>query len=179
MKTRTKSRSLWNDFIWINGVVLLLIGLIVASAGCGTGTGNPETASSFDGAAPSTTNFDAVISEYLGAEVLGSGGSSLRTECGSYVGNAPPRNVDAGRNCIRTSLTACQEARYLLDETLTDGSRFVSFVAVEITGSSPTTCQLRVHTVSSDPNRFVGSWEAACASVGANEEIELACDFGD
>ncbi|HLG21150.1 MAG TPA: hypothetical protein VI895_15230, partial [Bdellovibrionota bacterium] len=96
-------------------------------------------------------------------------------ECGSFTGASSLNDVDAGRQCVRKAFSECRPARYLLDQTAADGSRFVSYVAVEPTSFVSPACQLHVHTVSNDSSRFVGDSEKTCNTLDPLEAIELAC----
>ena len=99
--------------------------------------------------------------------------------CGSFTQDSDPISVEAGRDCIRDALETGEEKKFLLDETLENDARFVSYVAVEIlTEEEKTTYLLRVHTVSSDVERYLGDAETACTELEPDELIELACGIG-
>lgn len=165
----------WWDFLLINFFVILFLALIFFLSGCGTGIGNPTALStpSEDMGGNESLNFNTPIEEY-GTSTAPSQTNGV--ECGSFAETSTIQEVDEGRNCIRNALTSCQPARYLLDETLSNGNRFVSFVSVEVTNLAPLSCQLRVHTVSNDSSRFIGDKEATCMELASNEIPELACD---
>ena len=173
----------WIDLIMINLLAVLVIVLILFQ-GCGTGIGNPEnredngfpTATFANEKEPDEEEFQTVIDEYTNNDnLIQSGG----VECGSYTEQSSLNQIDTGRQCIRDALQTCKAARYLLDQTLSSDQRFTSSVSVKIASASPLTCQLHVHTVSSDSSKFVGNREKSCSSLGAAESIELACNLLD
>jgi len=177
---RKNAKKEWQDFIALNILTLFVIFLILVFGGCGTGVGNPEgnatplfapTDENFN----VEPNFDAPIDEY-NSNTAHSQPNGV--DCLSFTQASSLGDVNAGRSCIRNALDNCNPARYLLDEITGSGSRFVSFVSVEITQSAPLSCQLRVHTVSDDSARFVGDEEKTCDEVSANEVLELACGIG-
>lgn len=147
--------------------------LLIWPGGCGTGTGNPETASTLAGGRDTGADLLGPADDYMNSDApLQSGG----IECGSFLNSADAASVEAGRQCIRDAFAACQPARYFFQEQTSDGKWFVSFVAVEVTSTSPLACQLNVHTVSEDPSRFVGDQTKTCSTL--TEPIELACGIG-
>ncbi|MFH1016619.1 MAG: hypothetical protein V1798_00380 [Pseudomonadota bacterium] len=147
----------------------------VPTSGCGTCVGNPECVPGFNANAgiqgPTSEDFAGPIRHYQNA-------APDVKDCGAFTEQSKLEDVEAGRSCIRTSLADCTLAKYLLNETTSRGYSFVSFVGVELTAEGATTCQLRVHTVSSDSARFLGDEEKTCASVGASDTLELACSVG-
>jgi len=172
-KVRNVNLPIWVDLILINGFAIVLILVVLLVPGCGTGIGNPTGASVPSGSSIAELNFEDPINEY---QTVDFGPSTTEgIDCGSFSGTSSIAEVDAGRQCIRDALTACLPAKYLFDETTLDQKHLVSFVKVELTELVSPACQLRVHTVSDDPDRFVGDITKTCASLEVDEILELAC----
>jgi hypothetical protein len=182
--------SEWIDFILLNGLTIFVIVLIFFAGGCGTGVGNPDglpgaqgTDAAFDAPDPaaeplvaSALDFNAPIKKYETANVLNQANG---VDCGSFTGNSSVSEVDDGRQCTRNAFLACTPSKYLLNRTNSDGSRFVSYVGIEVILSNPLTCQVRVHTVSNDSGtKFIGDEEKICQALNGTEMIELACGVG-
>lgn len=154
-----------NKKIKILGVILLLL-----SIACGTGIGNgfidPTVPYGSSTGSSSVTGFSEPGAEYRDSAFL---------DCGSFTEDSSLAAVDRGRQCIRDSFSDCREAKYLLDKTNFDHSRFVSFVSIEKIPTDPNHCQLRVHTVSNVPPNPINNEERVCTVLLPNEYIETAC----
>ncbi len=102
-------------------------------------------------------------------------------DCGSFTQNSTLNEVDQGRSCIYESFHSgegCIEAKYLLNKTNVDGSRFVSFVKVA-TDDMGGDCKLRVHTVSNVQPENIGNVTRTCTTLEQNEIPETACGILD
>jgi len=164
----------WLDFLLVNGLTLVVIGLIFLSGGCGTGVGNPEGMPLGESVSIGSQS-QAIVDQY---NANSSPSEPNGVECGSFTGESALNDVETGHQCIRDAFVACHPARYLLNQTLPDDTQFVSYVAVEPTSSFPLACQLRVHTLSSDVSSFIGEDEKTCTTLSESEPIELACGIG-
>jgi hypothetical protein len=156
------------DLLLVNGVTLGLI-LLILFGGCGTLTGNPENGVNATAAAPVKGDFLSPIGDYIAS-------ASSVADCGYFTQQSTQADIDAGRQCVRDHFAACTSAKYLFDDTKTDGKRFVAFVGVEVTSDSPLARQIKIHAVSDDASRFVGDQTKSCETIG--DPLELSCGIG-
>jgi hypothetical protein len=173
MLSKSHSTPTWLDLLLVNGLTILVILLILFGGGCGIVTGNPEAREDAFGEgelagepSPAPDSFGVPLEEFR----VSSGSS-----CGSFNDGSTASAIEGGQQCIRTALTNCTASKYLIDQTNTNGQRFVSFVEVKVTSTSPLSCEVAIHTVSSESSRFVGDKRASCTSISVAEPIELAC----
>ncbi len=157
-----------------------LILAIAFLTSCGTIIGNgfydPSVPAGSSGVpagrtAPTSSNFDQVVQQYI---------SSTLEACGSFSEKSSISSIDAGRECIRMARETCTPSKYLFNKLNTDGSRFTSFVSVDliqgVSEGAPKTpdCQIYVHTISNVPGNYIFD-EATCFEFEENEIPEVAC----
>ncbi len=103
--------------------------------------------------------------------------TNTTVDCGSFTEQSTLLDVDQGRSCIYDSFTSgegCIDAKYLLNKTNIDGSRFISFVWVQ-SDDFGGNCKLRVHTVSNIPPNEIGNKIRTCTELQYSEIPEVAC----
>ncbi|MCB0308410.1 MAG: hypothetical protein KDD48_03480 [Bdellovibrionales bacterium] len=145
--------------------ILLFLGILIAS-GCGTGVGNPGIGFGFQ----PEDSFSQIINTYQSYNV------SILTNginCGSFDDTSSPSEIEAGKECIMNAFTLCHPAKYLLNRSYPENTRFVSFVAIGVKADS--SCTVSAYTASTYEPIFFGVYQDVCSSLSSDQEIEFAC----
>ncbi len=155
----------------------LLLLLLISVIACGTGIGNGFRDPTNSGVSTSPIAIPPLSQDEINGPINEYNADNSVVDCGSFTENSTLNNVDQGRSCIYESFNSgegCIEAKYLLNKTNADGSRFVSFVKVSSNGVGED-CKLRVHTVSNVPPENIGDVTRTCTTLEVNEIPETAC----
>lgn len=159
-------------------VTLLLLISVIA---CGTGIGNGFRDPTNSGISTTPISLPPLSQGEINEPINEYNADNSVVDCGSFTQNSTLNEVDQGRSCIYESFHSgegCIEAKYLLNKTNADGSRFVSFVKVS-TDDMGGDCKLRVHTVSNVQPENIGNVIRTCTTLGQNEIPETACGILD
>jgi hypothetical protein len=143
-------------------------------SGCGTIIGNGVLSDAGNPDSPPVTG--TPVKDTFSAIALAYETSDL-ADCGSFTNDSPSTRLNIGRQCIRNADTTCKPSKYLYSAKNANGSRFASFVSVQINTEHPAECQIKIRAFSDDLENFIDEHKV-CDSFLPNELPELACGVG-